>query len=209
VVGTRRQTGAVAIDNSDVVFLGYVINAPERDWNDCAGVDVKGKTVIMLVNDPGFATQYPDIYNGNATTYYGHWDYKYAEAARQGASAAIIIHDTKPAAYPWASVENSWTGHQFDRVMVDADEMLLDIQGCIQQEKAWELFAQVDLDLEQLYELAKTPGFTAITVTLKAAIDLETSTKQILSQNVVAMLPGREALQEYFIYMAHWVIWAR
>jgi len=204
VVGTRRQTGAAAIENSDVVFVGYGINAPERDWNDYAGVDVKGKTVIMLVNDPGYATQDPGIFNGNAMTYYGRWDYKYAEAARQGASAAIIIHDTKPAAYPWATVENSWTGRQFDRVMADADERLLDIQGWIQKEKARELFAQVDLDLEQLYVQAKTPGFTAIPVALKAAIDLETSTEQILSQNVVAMLPGREAPQEYFIYMAHW-----
>jgi Zn-dependent M28 family amino/carboxypeptidase len=206
VVGTRRQTGVATIENSDVVFVGYGINAPERDWNDYAGVDVKGKTVIMLVNDPGYATQDPGIFNGNAMTYYGRWDYKYAEAARQGASAAIIIHDTKPAAYPWATVENSWTGRQFDRVMADADvdERLLDIQGWIQKEKARELFAQVDLDLEQLYVQAKTPGFTAIPVALKATIDLETSTEQILSQNVVAMLPGREAPQEYFIYMAHW-----
>ena len=139
--------------------------------------------------------------------YYGRWDYKYAEAARQGASAAIIIHDTKPAAYPWATVENSWTGRQFDRVMADdADERLLDIQGWIQREKARELFAQVDLDLEQLYELAKTPGFTAIAVALDEAIDLEASTEQILSQNVVAMLPGREAPQEYFIYIATGII---
>ncbi len=119
VVWTRKQLSEAAISDSELVFVGYGINAPERDWNDYAGVDVEGKTVVILVNDPGYATQDPDLFNGNAMTYYGRWDYKFGEAARQGAAGAIMVHDTLPAAYPWSTVTNSWTGPQFDMVLPD------------------------------------------------------------------------------------------
>ncbi|HET6592591.1 MAG TPA: aminopeptidase, partial [Xanthomonadales bacterium] len=104
VMWTRRQVPETSLTDSDMVFVGYGINAPERGWNDYEGMDVQGKTVVMLVNDPGYATQDPDLFNGNAMTYYGRWDYKFGEAARQGAAGAIIVHDTLPAAYGWATV---------------------------------------------------------------------------------------------------------
>ena len=131
VIWTRKQLTNAAIENSDMVFVGYGIVAPEREWNDYAGVDVAGKTVVMLVNDPGYATQDPELFNGNAMTYYGRWDYKYDEAARQGATGAIIIHDTLPAAYGWSTVMNSWTGPQFAMVLPDKGENLASVEGWI------------------------------------------------------------------------------
>lgn len=104
VIWTRRMTENINVENSEVVFVGYGINAPERGWNDYEGIDVTGKTVVMLVNDPGYATQDEALFDGNSMTYYGRWDYKYDEAARQGAVGAIIIHDTEPAAYPFSIV---------------------------------------------------------------------------------------------------------
>ena len=104
VIWSRRQVSEAAIEESELVFVGYGIQAPERGWNDYEGVDVSGKTVVMLVNDPGYATQDPELFNGNTMTYYGRWDYKFGEAARRGAAGAIIVHDTLPAAYGWATV---------------------------------------------------------------------------------------------------------
>ena len=110
---TEQIQPQVSLDNSDVVFVGYGINAPEYQWNDYANVDVTGKTVIVLVNDPGFATQDPNVFKGNAMTYYGRWTYKYEEAARQGAKAVFIVHETAPAAYGWNVVENSNTNTNY------------------------------------------------------------------------------------------------
>jgi len=108
VMGSSRISENQAIENSELVFVGYGVNAPEYNWNDYEGLDVKGKTVVMLVNDPGFATKNPDLFTGDAMTYYGRWTYKYEEASRQGAAGAIIIHETAPASYPWSVVENSY-----------------------------------------------------------------------------------------------------
>ena len=113
VIGTKRVVAESRVRSSEVVFVGYGIVAPEYGWNDYADIDVKGKTVLILVNDPGFATQDPALFMGNAMTYYGRWTYKNEEAAKQGAAAALVIHDTLPAAYGWDVVRNSWTGPQF------------------------------------------------------------------------------------------------
>ncbi len=204
VIWTRKQVSGVSISESEMIFVGYGINAPERDWNDYAGVDVSGKTVVMLVNDPGFATQDPDLFNGNTMTYYGRWDYKFAEAARQGAVGAIIVHDTLPAAYGWATVENSWTGPQFDMVLPDQGASLVSVEGWITREHADSLFTMASMDLEELYKRAQQPGFTAIEMGLKASANIENQTEQVLSNNVAALLKGSEAPDEIFIYMAHW-----
>jgi hypothetical protein len=116
---TTRVVEEVDVDDSELVFVGYGTVAPEYGWNDYEGIDVSGKTVVMLVNDPGFATQDPALFNGRSMTYYGRWTYKYEEAARQGAAAALIIHDTEPAAYGWATVEGSWSGPQLNMVAED------------------------------------------------------------------------------------------
>jgi Zn-dependent M28 family amino/carboxypeptidase len=184
--------------------VGYGIVAPEYGWNDYADVDVEGKTVVMLVNDPGYATQNPGLFNGNTMTYYGRWDYKYAEAARQGAAGAIIIHDTLPAAYPWATVENSWTGRQFDLVLPDQGASLLKVEGWIQREKAEQLFSLVNLNLDEIYEAAKQKGFKAVPMDLNASASLVIDTDSVDSKNVAAMIKGSEAPDEVFIYMAHW-----
>ncbi|WNO59406.1 PA domain-containing protein [Rheinheimera sp. MMS21-TC3] len=119
---TQQIQPLIELKNSDVIFVGYGIKAPEYQWNDFKDVDVKGKTIIVLVNDPGFATQDDDLFTGNAMTYYGRWTYKYEEAARQGAAAVFIVHETAPAAYPWSVVESSNTGSKY--TLMDNNKML-------------------------------------------------------------------------------------
>jgi Zn-dependent M28 family amino/carboxypeptidase len=204
VVWSRRQMPEAALEDSELVFVGYGINAPERNWNDYEGIDVTGKTVVMLVNDPGYATQDPDLFNGNAMTYYGRWDYKFGEASRRGAAGAIIVHDTLPAAYGWNTVENSWTGPQLDVVLDEQGAALSAAQGWIQKEHAETLFARAGLDLAEMYEAAKQPGFRAVPMGLTASARIENETEAVLTQNVAALLRGSEAPEEVFIYMAHW-----
>jgi len=204
VIWTRRQVNEALLDNSELVFVGYGIVAPERDWNDYQGIDVTGKTVVMLVNDPGFATQDPGLFNGNAMTYYGRWDYKFGEASRRGAAGAIIVHDTLPAAYGWNTVENSWTGPQLDMVLDNQGAELSAVQGWIQKEHAVTLFEMAGLDLEEMYSAAQKPGFRAVPMELTASARIENDTESVLSRNVAALLRGSEAPEEVFIYMAHW-----
>ena len=204
VIWTRKQIAAASIEASELVFVGYGINAPERDWNDYHGIDVKGKTIVMLINDPGFATQDPELFNGNAMTYYGRWDYKYDEAARQGAAGAIIIHDTHPAAYGWSTVVNSWTGPQFAMVLPDKGESLASVEGWVTLDNARIIFDKAGLDLDELSQKARQPGFTAVPMNLKATAALANDTENVNSRNVAAILRGSEAPDEYFIYMAHW-----
>jgi Zn-dependent M28 family amino/carboxypeptidase len=204
VIWTRQQIPEISITDSPVVFVGYGINAPERHWNDYAGIDVKGKTVVILINDPGYATQDPEMFNGNSMTYYGRWDYKFDEAARQGAIGAIMIHDRLPAAYPWSTVTNSWTGPQFDMVLPERGAGLAAIEGWITRQSAESLFAKAGLDLDEMYDQARQPGFTAVPMGLSASAALENDTETVNSRNVAALLRGSEAPDEIFIYMAHW-----
>ena len=204
VMWTRRQLEESKLENSELVFVGYGINAPERGWNDYAGADVTGKTVVMLVNDPGYATQNPELFSGNAMTYYGRWDYKFGEAVRQGAAAAIIVHDTLPAAYGWPTVENSWTGPQFDMVLPGQGAEMMAMESWVQRDHAEAIFARAGLDLDEMYEKAKQPGFTAVPMGLSASAEIANQVETINSKNVAAMLKGSEAPDEIFIYMAHW-----
>lgn len=204
VIWSRQQVSEIDLENSDLVFVGYGINAPERNWNDYADIDVKGKTVVMLVNDPGYATQDPEIFNGNTMTYYGRWDYKFDEAARQGAAAAIIIHDTLPAAYGWPTVTNSWTGPQFDMVLADKGASLAPVEGWVTKDTAEALFKKAGLDLADMYAKAKQAGFKAVPMNLKASTQIIADTENVDSRNVAGMVRGSEAPDEFFIYMAHW-----
>ena len=204
VIWSRHQTESAAIEQSELVFVGYGINAPEQDWNDYADIDVNGKTVVMLVNDPGYATQNDSLFNGNSMTFYGRWDYKLDEAARQGAAAAIIVHDTKPAAYPWSTVASSWTGPQFDMVRPDKGEQLALIEGWITKPIAEVLFEKAGLNLDDMYDAAQTRGFKAIAMNLTASASIHNKVENLNSQNVVAMIKGTESPDEVFIYMAHW-----
>lgn len=204
VLWTRREASATDLKDSELVFVGYGINAPERNWNDYEGVDVTGKTVVMLINDPGFATQDDALFNGNSMTYYGRWGYKFDEAAKQGAAGAIIIHDTKPAAYPWATVDSSWTGPQFDTVRSDKGADLALMESWITLDAANELFDAAGLNREELSLAAQKPGFKAVPMNLSASTSFTSELKRVTSRNVAAMLPGSEAPDEAFIYMAHW-----
>ena len=201
---TTRVTDRVDVRNSDMVFVGYGIVAPEYNWNDYAGVDVKGKTVVMLVNDPGFATQDTALFKGNEMTYYGRWTYKYDEAARQGAAAAIIVHETAPAGYGWNVVEGSWSGPQFDLVRADNNMSRVAVEGWVTLESAHEIFQQAGLDYDALKEQAATRGFEAVPMGETASVSVRNTLERSNSKNVLGILRGSERPDEIVVYMAHW-----
>ena len=195
----------IAVRDSDVVFVGYGINAPERGWNDYAGVNVKGKTVVILVNDPDWKTKtLKGPFEGRAMTYYGRWTYKYDEAARQGAAAAIIVHETEPAAYPFSVVVSSNTGPQlqFDEPggRMDQSKAI----GWMTNEAAHKLFAAAGRNYDQLIAAAGRKGFRAVPLGLKASVTIENSIRRQSSRNVIGVLPGSERPDEYVVYSAHW-----
>ena len=204
VVGTRTGEKEVKIDGSELVFVGYGVDAPEQNWNDYAGVDVKGKTVVMLINDPGFHAQDEKLFEGKRMTYYGRWTYKFEEAARKGAAAALIIHDTEGASYDWDVVRGSWSGAQYDLPAVDDPAPRLPMQGWITGAQATSLFADAGLDLGQLRAAANKRGFKAVPLPAKMSVDLKSTSTEKQSRNVVGILPGSGKPDEAVIYMAHW-----
>ena len=204
VVGTRSGRAAIDIQGSEVVFVGYGVVAPEAGWNDYAGIDVKGKTVVMLVNDPGFHVGDPDLFAGRKMTYYGRWTYKNEEAVRQGATAALIIHDTDGAGYGWDVVKNSWTGPQFDLPASEDPEPRLDVEGWISADTALALFADAGLDFQTLRRAASQRGFRPVSLGAKLNLSLRCTTRTSASSNVVAMLRGTTRPDEAVVYTAHW-----
>jgi Zn-dependent M28 family amino/carboxypeptidase len=201
---TLRVAPEASIDASQMVFVGYGIVAPEYKWNDYQGLDVHGKTVVMLVNDPGFATKDPDLFKGNAMTYYGRWTYKYEEAARQGAAGALIVHETEPAAYPWEVVRGSWSGEKFQLQTEDDNRSRAAVEGWLTLESARSIFRQAGLDYEDLKARAARRGFTPVPMGLTAGLAIHNTIRRLTSRNVVAVQPGGERAGEAVIYMAHW-----
>ena len=204
VLGTRTGQAEVSVKDSELVFVGYGVNAPEQDWNDYAGLDVKGKTVVILVNDPGFHANDESLFDGNRMTYYGRWTYKFEEAARQGAAAALIVHDDEGAAYGWDVVKNSWSGPQFDLRAEDDPEPRIPAQGWITGDVARQLFADSGLELQEMYAAANRRGFKAVPLKAKLSFDLRSTVAEKSSRNVIGYLPGTEAPEETVIYLAHW-----
>ena len=205
VLWTKRQQERTTLADSELVFVGYGINAPEKRWNDYAGLDVKGKTVVILVNDPDWQNQPGEgAFDGRGMTYYGRWTYKYEEAARQGAAGAIIIHDTEPAAYGWATVTSSWTGAQIDMDRANKGADRVAVEGWITKDAATGLFAQSGQDLGKLIEAAKQPGFKAVPLKARASAAFGNSIRRYGSKNVVGLLPGKSRPDEYVLYSAHW-----
>ncbi|MDZ4348500.1 MAG: M28 family metallopeptidase [Xanthomonadaceae bacterium] len=204
VLGTRTGQPSVSVEASELVFVGYGVNAPEAGWNDYEGLDVTGKTVVILVNDPGYHVGDENLFEGRRMTYYGRWTYKYEEAARQGAAAALIIHDDSGAGYGWDVVKNSWSGAQFDLPVSADPEPRLPLQGWITTEVAKELFAQAGLDLEAEYRAANSADFQAKPLAAKLDATVNSSIRQAESQNVLGLLPGSETPDEVVVYMAHW-----
>lgn len=204
VFWTKRLNGRQEIDASDLVFVGYGIVAPEYGWNDYEGLDMTGRTAVILVNDPGYATGDEDLFNGNAMTYYGRWTYKYEEAMRQGAEGAIVIHQTEPASYGWHVVAGSWQGAQYDLETETANDRAA-LEGWITEDVARRLFEATGLDFDALTEAAHQPGFEAVPMegaVLDAAFD--TQINRLESRNVAGVIPGTQRPDEYVLYMAHW-----
>ena len=205
VVTSYQEQAKIDVVDSDMVFVGYGINAPERGWNDYDGVDVKGKTVVILVNDPDFGTESLEgEFGGRAMTYYGRWTYKYEEAARQGAAAALIIHDTAPAAYGWNVVESSWSGPQYYAQSANGGADQTKINGWIQKDVAAKIFASAGQDLEAQMVAAREKGFKAIDLGVKASSSFENTITKTNSKNVIGILPGAKRPDEYVVYTAHW-----
>ncbi len=204
VMGSSRITEFSELNKSDLVFVGYGINAPEYNWNDYKGLDVKGKTVVMLVNDPGFATKDPSVFNGNAMTYYGRWTYKYEEASRQGAEGAIIIHETDAASYGWSVVEHSWTGPQFGFVRDDKNMGRVAVEGWVNTDVAKELFAKAGLNFDEAKAKAAKGSYHVDMGDLNASVKVKNTVKESVSYNFIATLPGRTKPDEHILYTAHW-----
>ena len=204
VMGSSRISAKQSIKDSELVFVGYGVNAPEYNWNDYEGLDVKGKTVVMLVNDPGFATKNPDSFTGDAMTYYGRWTYKYEEASRQGAAGAIIIHETAPASYPWSVVENSWSGEQFGFQKENNNMDRVAVEGWVTTDVAKELFTKAGLDFDTMKANAAKGAYHVDMGDLTASVEVNNTIKKSISYNFIATLPGSEKPNEHIIYSAHW-----
>ena len=203
VYGTTRQVEEVAFEDSDLIFVGYGVNAPEYDWNDYK-VDVKGKTVVMLINDPGFELKGAE-FNGKAMTYYGRWTYKFEEAARQGAAGVLIIHETAPASYPWGVVENGWSGEQLNLTFADRNLNRSALEGWITLETAEQLFAELGTSYDEMKSLALTKDFQPVAMEgIKLSSKMVNSIRTSDSHNVVGYVEGSEAPEEFVLIMGHW-----
>jgi len=206
VYWTRHAAGEdEAIASSPLVFVGYGVSAPEEKWDDFAGVDVKGKTLVVFINDPGFITHDASLFEGKAMTYYGRWTYKYEEAARRGAAAVLVVHDTEPAGYAWQVVRNSNTGPKSYLDRPDHDMGRVTLEGWITTDTARKLFARAGLDYDAQRLAANRRGFKPIAMkglTLSAA--LHSSLKFMKTRNVVGVVRGTSAPGELFLYTAHW-----
>jgi len=205
VFWTKKTDNALSLADSELVFVGYGVVAPEFGWNDYEGLDAEGKTVVMLVNDPGYATKDAALFNGDAMTYYGRWTYKYEEAGRQGAAGAIVIHQTAPASYPWEVVSGSWTGPQLDVVRADGGADRTVMEGWVTEDTAKAMFTSADLDFDTLTVEAATPGFKPVDMGgLELNATLTQSVTTVESANVVGGIRGTVRPDEYVMYMAHW-----
>ncbi|MFN3512036.1 MAG: M28 family metallopeptidase [Phenylobacterium sp.] len=199
------QTGVdrVSVKDAPIVFLGYGVHAPERNWDDFKGVDLKGKIGLVLVNDPDFETGEGD-FGGRAMTYYGRWTYKYEEAARQGALGFLVIHETAPASYGWATVKNSNTNTIFDIIRANPGEAHAPIEGWVQRDVAAALIAASGHDFEALKKQAQTRDFRPVQLDATFSTDFAVAAEKIVSKNVVGLIPGAKRPDETIVYTSHW-----
>ena len=205
VFWSKRNQKNQKINSSELVFVGYGIVAPEYDWNDYDGIDVQGKTVVILINDPGFDTGKLRLFNGRSMTYYGRWTYKFEEAARQGATAAIIIHEEEAASYPWSVVENSWTGPQLDLQRKDLGMSRTILESWISLDVANEIFTFTGFNYDSLKEFALDNSFQAFEMKgLSLTSKINSNINYFSSHNLVGFKEGTSKPDEYLIFMAHW-----
>ncbi|MES1161317.1 MAG: M28 family metallopeptidase, partial [Bacteroidota bacterium] len=201
VLWTERPDSIATLDKDDVVFAGFGVVAPEYNWNDYAGLDVKGKTVIVMVNDPGFYDS--TLFKGHTMTYYGRWTYKYEEAARQGAKACLIVHNTAAASYPFSVVQSSNGGVKLHLDTRKSPQYQLALQGWITEETGKKLLAAAGKD-SSLFAAAKHTGFKALPLDLKLSASLRVKEIYNQSHNVIAKITGSKKPDEYVIFSAHW-----
>ena len=207
-VATLRPVDHVAIANAPLVFVGYGVKAPERGWDDFKGYDLKGKVAVFLINDPDFEAQAGELvagkFGGQAAAYYARWTYKYEEAVRQGAIAALIVHETPGAGYGWSTVAAS-NGESFDIVRPDPAKDKLLLQGWIARDTAVDLFKQAGLDFEAVKTSARSPDFKPLVLTSATfSADYSVSHSQVTSRNVLAKLTGASKPAESVMFSAHW-----
>ena len=219
VAVSRHAQVENVVRNSEVVFVGYGVVAPEYGWNDYAGVDVKGKTVVILINDPpvrragaaatdtGERALDANVFRGRAMTYYGRWTYKYEEATRQGAAAAIIVHQTGPAGYPWEVVSGSWGQENFDIRSPGGEPPRVTVEAWLTLDKTRALFQAAGQDLDALQRAARTKGFRAVPLANTTAdLTVRNTVREVRSRNVVARLEGSDPQlkAQHVLYTAHW-----
>jgi len=202
VAVTNRVVESVAVEDSQIVFVGYGIEAPEHHRNDYKDVDVAGKTIVMLVNDPGLEN--PDVFRGRTMTYYGRWTYKYEIASAKGAAAAIVVHETEPAGYPWEVVRQGWSGERFDIKPADQNRTRVPVEGWITRAKAEELFAAGGQDFNALRAQAQSNDFRPVALDATASFKLTNALREVDSQNVVGKIAGAQEADESVVYSAHW-----
>jgi Zn-dependent M28 family amino/carboxypeptidase len=211
VAWSKHVAAGASIDKSDVVFAGYGVEAPEYGWDDFKGLDVKGKTVVVLVNDPAIPDPAnpskldPKVFGGNAMTYYGRWTYKFEQGARKGAAAVLIVHETLPAGYPFSVVQGN-LNEKFDLVAPDKNMSKANIEGWITLDAARRLFAMAGQDFDALKKQAISKDFKPVPLGLKASMGIKNKLRTIDSRNVIAKLPGSDPVlkDEYVVYSAHW-----
>ena len=200
-----REEARTELADSELVFVGYGIVAPEKNWNDYAGMDMRGKTAVILVNDADYQSETLDgPFNGRAMTFYGRWTYKFEEAARQGAAGALIVHDTFPASYGWGVVESSWSGPQAYAQRADGGADQTKVNGWVQKPVAEAILKAAGQDLAQLTEAASRPGFAPVPLGLTVSTSFDNTIRRFASKNVIGILPGSERPDEYVLHTAHW-----
>ncbi|HEX2803637.1 MAG TPA: M28 family metallopeptidase [Sphingomicrobium sp.] len=196
-------TSRLDLDSAPLVFAGYGVKAPERGWDDFKGQDMRGKILVVLVNDPDFEGGEGD-FGGKAMTYYGRWTYKYEEGARQGAAGVLVIHETAPASYGWATVKNSNTNEMFDIVRDNPAAAHPGVEGWIQKDLAQRIFAASGLDFDAMKAAARKKDFKPVALNATLSLDGTAKAEVITSHNVVGYLPGAKYPDETVIYTAHW-----
>ena len=203
VIWTKRAVPEVQVARSELVFVGFGIVAPEYAWNDYANLDVHGKTVVVLADDPGYASKDPTVFKGNAMTEYGRLAYKVEEAARQGAQGVLLIHDATALGFGWAAIQSTWTGGQFELPAADGYAGRAAFEGWLQNEAARALFSAAGIDFAKTVAAAAHPGFKALTLGGSVAVAIHNTLRSFNSQNVIALWPGRSS-HEFVMYTAHW-----
>jgi Zn-dependent M28 family amino/carboxypeptidase len=195
---------SVALRNSELVFAGYGISAPEWNWNDFEGIDFTGKTLVVLVNDPGFYTKDEKLFNGFSMTYYGRWSYKFDIANKVGANGCIIVHEDEAAGYPWSVVNRRTNSGEFYLNNQNVKERNCVVNGWITRDAALNLFTQCGMDYEEMKAKASTKGFKPMAMGASVSVEIENSWKEANSYNVGGIIRGSTRPEEALVYTAHW-----